>query len=595
MKIKLKIDLIIVSFLALAFFIGVSSFNALTQSQNYVKWSSPDETANYYFSKKLAQTGELASFDPAAVLGDNIVIPRSLRSDDGWIKPVSFLGIILIYGSIGSVFGIAVIPYLTPLFAAFGIIIFYLLIKKIFKSSRIALLSAFSLASFPVYIYYSVRSMFHNVLFIVLLMLGAYLFALALGLKKEKIKIPFLTLWIGTSAWLEILAAFSAGIFSGLAIITRTSELLWIVPSAFIIYLFYARRLGITKAVLFLAGVFLALIPVAYWNQILYTSPIYGGYNEMNNSILDLSKTGGEIIKLTLRGRINQYQDQFKNIAHNIFYFGFNARQSISVFHHYILDMFPILVGGGLLGLLILFIKNCRRFRKKYLVYVLVWGALSLILIFYYGSWKFNDNPNPNSFTIGNSYTRYWLPIYLMLLPLVSLAIVRVSKALLFITKKTTDRIRPLIATGLEIAVLIVIMCSSLVFVLYGSEEGIANLYYNNIAERANTEKVLSLTDQNGIIITRYYDKFFFPERRVIIGTLPDDQILKATAKLVTHYPVYYYNFFLDDKAVQYLNDRKFLPYKLKMNLVNKVNGQFGLYQLSGLDTNLVPGSPKAN
>jgi hypothetical protein len=248
--------------------------------------------------------------------------------------------------------------------------------------------------------------------------------------------------------------------------------------------------------------------------------------------------------------------------------------------------MFTIFVFVGLFGLLLLFVQNCRKFRKKYLVYVLVWGILSVILVFYYGSWKFNDNPNPNSFTIGNSYTRYWLPIYLMLIPLVSLAILRVSRALLLITQKSKDRIRLMIATGLQFAAIIIISASSLIFVMYGSEEGIAFLYYNNISERVNTEKVLKLTSPNGIIITRYYDKFFFPERRVIMGTLPDDEILRASAKLVAHYPVYYYSFFLDEAAVTYLNERKFLPYNLQMKLINKVNSKFGLYQLTKYESN---------
>lgn len=587
MKINCKINfpeainLIAVFLLAIVFFVGTAGFNYLTQDKNYIKWSSPDETANYFFSKKLSQTGQLAFFDPAATLGDNVVIPRSFRSDEGWLKPVSFLGIILIYGFIASVFGLAVIPYLTPLFASLGIIFFYLLINRIFDNRRVALLSAFLLATFPVYIYYSARSMFHNVLFVVLLLIGAYLAVLALGTKKENFRLPFLTWKLKGKLWLEMLASLSAGIFFGLAVITRTSELLWLAPALFIIYLFYARRIGITKGFLFLAGLFLALLPVAYWNQILYTAPFYGGYNAMNNSLIDLSKSGGEIIRSTFSGRLNQYAEQFKNIAHNIFYFGFNARQSVAMFRHYILEMFPVLFYSGGLGLLILFVSNCRRFKKKYLVYFLVWAIISVILVFYYGSWKFNDNPNPNSFTIGNSYTRYWLPIYLMLLPLVSLALVGLSRALLFIGAQTKNRIKLLLAGGLQAAAIIIISTLSLIFVLYGSEEGIAFLYYNNLAERANAEKVYSLTDPQGIIITRYYDKFFFPERRVIMGTLPNDEILTAAAKLTTRYPVYYYNFFLDEAAVQYLNERKFAPYKLEMKLVNKVNSKFGLYQLN--------------
>jgi hypothetical protein len=152
---------------------------------------------------------------------------------------------------------------------------------------------------------------------------------------------------------------------------------------------------------------------------------------------------------------------------------------------------------------------------------------------------------------------------------------------MLFIGLKSKDKIRPLLAGGLQAAALIIIISSSLIFVLFGSEEGIAFLYYNNIAERSNTEKVLAATLPEGIIITRYYDKFFFPERRVIMGTLPNDEVLYAAEKLVNDYPVYYYNFFLDEAAVNYLNERKFLPYNLQMKLVKKINSKFGLYQLN--------------
>jgi len=45
--------------------------------------------------------------------------------------------------------------------------------------------------------------------------------------------------------------------------------------------------------------------------------------------------------------------------------------------------------------------------------------------------------------------------------------------------------------------------------------------------------------------------------------------------------PVYYYNFYLNDKDVTYLNERKFAPYNLEMKLIKKINAKFGLYQLN--------------
>ncbi len=581
MKINLKkhFSLIIVGLLAIAFFLATASFNYTTQDRSYVKWSSPDETANFFFAKRFAETGQLSSFDVAAVTGDNMVIPRSFRSDFGWLKPVSFLGIILLYGSIASLLGVAVIPFLTPFLAALGIIIFYLLIKKVFNE-RIALLSSFLVAFFPVYIYYTVRSMFHNVLFIVLLLLGLYFLVRALEKKEKELKKKFVSFKLSTKDYLNLLYSFLGGAFIGLAVITRTSELLWLAPVLFLMWIFYVRRMGVIKLIISLAGLFLALTPVVYWNQILYASPVYGGYNEMNRSLDDLSYSSGEFFQAIIRGDFSKFEKYSDKLKENIFYFGFKSEQSVEMFQHYVIEMFPIIFYLSLLGLLLLIIQNTYRFRKKYLLYVLVLMTLGIILVFYYGSWKFNDNPNPDHFTIGNSYTRYWLPIYLMMIPLVALSISRLSRALVLMDKKVKSRLKILVSNGLQATIILLFAASSFIFVMYGSEEGIAYLYYNNKTERATAEKVFSLTEPESIIITRYHDKFFFPERRVIMGILPNEEIFVAANKLIKHYPVYYYNFFLNEDDVNYLNERKLNEYDFRIELVEKFNTKFGLYQL---------------
>jgi 4-amino-4-deoxy-L-arabinose transferase-like glycosyltransferase len=586
MFLKKYLNLIIVSLLALVFFIATASFNYVTQDAGYVKWTSPDETANYFFAKNFALTGELAVFDQANLRGDNMVIPRSVRSDNGFIKPVSFLGISLVYGTIASLAGVGVIPYLTPVFAAFGIVLFYLITRRLF-SERVGLWSAFILASFPVYIYYTVRSMFHNILFTVLLLAGIYFFLLALGKKILPLKISFMTWKLPARRWWEMLGALVSGIFIGLAIITRTSEILWLLPALFITWIFYVRRFGLAKLIIFISGLALPLLLVAFYNQILYGSFWSGGYNEMNRSLSDMAKVGGDIFKFGWGSEGLVYlQGYLSSIFHNIFYFGFKPRQSETMFLNYVVKMFPILFYAGLTGIFFLILQNCRRFQKKYLVYILVWLFLSSFLVIYYGSWKFSDNPNL-TVTIGNSYTRYWLPLYLGLIPLAASALVRISRALVLLDNKSVNRLKRLIATGLQAAAVLAIASISIIFVLYGSEEGLAYLYYTNQAEKLNTEQVWALTDPEGIIITQYYDKFFWPERRVIMGVLSDEGILKAAVKLVDYYPVYYYNFYLKPADVAYLNQSKLSPYGLKMTEIKKTNAKFGLYKL-GIGTSTV-------
>ena len=149
-----------------------------------------------------------------------------------------------------------------------------------------------------------------------------------------------------------------------------------------------------------------------------------------------------------------------------------------------------------------------------------------------------------------------------------------------------------MIATGLQAAVILIYIASSLIFVLYGSEEGLAFLYYNNRAEKTNTENIWHLTEPNSIIITRYYDKFFWPERRVIMGTIPNDEVLTAAAKLAKIYPVYYYNFYLNEGDVAYLNERKLNNYQLSLKLVQKINSKFGLYKVEPIKSASASGSP---
>lgn len=577
--IKLDFNLLAAIIVALVFFVGASSYNFITQKDGTIKWNSPDETANYFFAKSYASGQGLTRFEPADVVANDLVIPRSFKSENGWLKPVSFLGIILIYGEIGALTSPAVIPYLTPFFGALGIIFFYLLIKRLFNP-RIALMSAALLAVFPVYLYYSVRSMFHNVLFLVLLIIGFYFLTVALDKTYSYLTRPkIISFKLPKNVLLGWLFIFLSGLFIGLAIMTRASELLWLAPVLGIIILFYGRRLGISRFLLFLCGLELGLLPAFYFNQILYQSPFYGGYSEMNRSLIDISSAGTQLVKSTLTAQLSTYKEIFTKIFSNIFFFGFHVGQSWDMFQRYVIIMFPWLTylsGLGFFGLIVL---NFPKPRKKYLVYFLIWTTLSIILVLYYGSWQFTDNPNAASYTIGNSYTRYWLPMYLMALPLVALTIELTLKALFFWCRK--HRIQQTLISGGATVAVFLIAVYSLNFLMFGSEEGLINLYYNTRADKAIGEQVFAVTDASAIIVTRYHDKVLFPERKVMIGVMDEEKYYPYVAKLLKYYPVYYFNFSYTPEAVTYLNNGRLAKYQMRMDLVKKTGGRFALYKIS--------------
>ncbi|MDD4610363.1 MAG: glycosyltransferase family 39 protein, partial [Patescibacteria group bacterium] len=406
----------VIILLAACFFVGTSSYIYFTQKNNFVKFSSPDETANYNFAKLYAETGNLQILEKYNLVAGDIIHPRSMRSDLGYVKPVSFLGIIIIYGKIASIFGIKIIPYLTPLFGAIGIIFFYLLIKKLFGAKN-ALISSFIFAVFPPFMYYSARSMFHNILFMVLLIIGLY-FSILLVQKRENKR-----------EYINYLFAAIAGLFIGLTIITRTSELIWLLPALLILWIFNIKRIGFVKLIIFLTFVFFAILPVIYWNDVLYSSPLKGGYTEMNQAVTNISQASLSIPKEFIKGKFNYLVDLIKVLKRNIFYFGLKPMQAWKMAQNYIILMFPWLFILGVSGF-IASLFRINKWKKKDWQYFLILITISIILIIYYGSWNFHDNPDPTKTTIGNSYTRYWLPVYFGLIPLASYFLIELGKTI---------------------------------------------------------------------------------------------------------------------------------------------------------------------
>ncbi|MFA4941785.1 MAG: glycosyltransferase family 39 protein [Patescibacteria group bacterium] len=589
---RAKWPLLAVVFLSVCFFSAAASYNYFVQKDDFVKWLSPDETANYIFTKLYAQTGEMQIFEKYNLIGDGIIHPRSFGSSSGILEPVSFLGIILIYGFIASVAGYGVIPFLTPAFAAVGLVFFYLLVKKIFGRKN-ALISVFILAVFPPYFYYSARSMFHNVLFTVLLIIGFYFIAMMAEPKRGaasrsiKAKLPS---WIFSAL---------AGLFIGLAVTTRASELIWLAPILIIIWLFYLREIGFTKLIIFLSFFFLGIMPNLFWNQILYGSPILGGYPEMNQSIRTITKASEELVKTTATGELAYHKEIIEKIKGAIFHFGFNPKQSFKMFYHYFVAMFPWLFWPSAFGFF-LFLQGFSKWRKRHLAYLLSYIVVFFILLFYYGSWKFNDNPDPGSFTIGNSYTRYWLPIYLGVLPFASIFFLRFTRAIFPCWRKEPiqDSIldhttiigraksqlgalkRGFFVDSSRVVIIAVIYFFSISFILFGSEEGLIYSFQNQREAKMQQERVLALTESSSVIITKYHDKFFFPERKVIVGVFDDDNMNNNYAKLAEHLPVYYYNFTFPEKDIKYLNERKLKDVNLQIEPIEKITNDFTLYRL---------------
>jgi asparagine N-glycosylation enzyme membrane subunit Stt3 len=262
---------VLIAILAMFFVLGTSYLNYTTQKADYIKWVSPDETANYIFSKLYAQEGQISIYERYNILANDLIHPRSFWASYGNMRPMSFLGIILLYGNLAKLTGYQMIPYFTPMFGAIGLVFFYLLVKRLFDRDT-ALVAAFITAAFPVYYFYSSRSMFHNVLFMVCVVASLY-FMQNLGSKTKKTEDKQLII-----DWRGLIFSSLAGLSLGWAIATRTSELIWLGPAMLILWLLNIRRVAFTKVLVVAAFTLIAYTPVMLWNIKLYGSPLSMGY-----------------------------------------------------------------------------------------------------------------------------------------------------------------------------------------------------------------------------------------------------------------------------------------------------------------------------
>lgn len=555
------------------------SFPSPTEvAQTKVKFASPDATANYFWINWYNTYSKLFYIEPYNLIANDYVAPRSVRSDDGVVRPVSFLGIILIYAWLAKMFGAGIIIYLTPIFAALSVLLFYQIIKKIFDD-KIAFLSALMLFILAPYWYYTSRGLFHNVLFVDLVLIGVWCAVIASGekrseaqrgnpvslgmfnaqqiSKKDGIATAFVSLTRNYSFAITVLA----GVFFGLAIITRTSELVWMVPAIVIIAVYYYKNIHWDKVIIFVCGVVLALLPMFYYNQILYGSYFNFGYS------VPTSEAFSNVTVSTTSDSPSAEEGDDSLLA--FLPFGFSPKVIVKNFWYYYMAMFWYLFMPACLGGL-WFLWNYRYQTKKQQVYFLVFVIASLLLVIFYGSWNIQDNINSESVTIGNSYTRYWLPMYIMSLPLAVMFILKLSE---FFKAKHLKNI----FVGAFIVLFFVLSAYNTV---WSKENGLVAVQKGIQENKFQVTKILSQIEKNSIIITKYSDKFFWPEHRVMVGDFSDNKKNQAIYNLaVKNVPVYYYGFIFPERDMDYLNNRRLLEFALQIKEVDlDVESGLGLY-----------------
>ncbi len=452
-------------------------------------WNSPDETANAFWIARVAAGEPLVVRDMVVGLGAGAIHPRSMAVVGDALVPGSFSGMILLYGALRLICKVPLF-LVTPIFTVAAGLLLAALVGRLFDR-RTGLVAAILFFLHPAVLYYAARGLFHNVLFIDLLILAIAAFTL----RKDRIG--------------DVLGGFAFG----WAMATRTSEALWAVPAVALLLPFAGkerwRRLGWA-----FVGAALPIFLLLQTNANLYGSPFKTPY---------VSAPASSSVIETITPASAPIETGKPRIA---LPFGFDAKRALRNAWHYGIRLFwwqSLLAVAGLL-------VWCTSFRKstaiqKTYAAATVAGAVWLAIL--YGSWAIRDRLDPSAVTIGTSYVRYFLPAYVAMLPFAAFALVRFADN----------------AKRKHVMVTVLAICAFMtarVTVFAGDES--LQAVRSTLAMNALKRSVLlrDVFPSDAVIMTERFDKLFVPDILRIIP-VADEAGFDAAAKLADGVPVYWY------------------------------------------------------
>jgi hypothetical protein len=513
--------------------------------------ASPDENANRFFARRFAETGTLWHFEPLNLDVGGLVHPRSTRVVDDFVVPGGFLGLPVIYGGIAAVLGADLIPFLTPLFAVAGVACWGMLVARFF-GRRIGVAAAILIAAHPAWWYETARTLQPNTLFLSLVLIAAWLVLCT----------PIAGALVGRGGLplLRRADAPLAGICCGLALAVRPSEAYWLLIVGGVALAAAGRR-ALPRAAVFGVFVVLTLVPFLSLNKAVYGSYLATGYGVGTDvPVADLPQGRGAALLGPLRPWL--------------FPLGFAPRDALRRFAAYGIGFFwgwTALVAAAL-GALAFTVRRLRAGRHKVSRPALAWAiagsALSFWLILFYGSWAVQDNPDPAAVTIGSSYLRYWLPVFVVsTLPVAWVAVTAVERFLRPAFRK------PVLAVAAAVYV-----AASAFAILASPQEGLLALRSSLLASDQAARLVAEHTPSDALIVVDRADKFLFPQRKVIV-TLRSEATYAALDKLKGRVPLYYFGITFPEADLRYLREEKLPPLGLSVEPVVSF-GEETLYEL---------------
>lgn len=493
-------------------------------------FNSPDETTHFVFLIQFAQSNVLTFSQPYDYgQYSSLVFPRSTVASGSTIVPVGFWGLDVLYGLIAKVIGSDAIVFVTSLLTLVAGWCFFWLMKKIFFL-RVAFWSTILFFTHPAIWYYSARSLFPNIPFLSLLLIGAYLL-FCRPLSRLHFRLGIADDAVGMVSIL-------------LALLIRPSEVWWVAVIGLIICGFY--RNSFTAARIFL-GTIIGVAALA-------------GYVYITNTLFP-----GELISYTASQSFT-----VKEWYQFIFPFGLHPKTMALTAWHYGFKLFWWLMIPTIIGLIHWFrSQRTSPIPNHQLVYIIVTASVGLFLLLFYGS--FHD-PLFSLLSIGVAYTRYFLPIFVFLIPFLVFGFFHISATL---GKKFST-------IGLAWLMTCIVLLN--VRIVFLGPDGLLAVADNIIHGAMVRDWTTHNTSSDALILTDAEDKFFWPARQVLVKSFHPD-ILVATSGLVSQgYPVYYFAPLpKDDERQDWVF--RFTEVGLEAHFVHSFPPH-GLYQLLGLKNN---------
>lgn len=555
-KLTIILILIILMFTAIYSYFSISTIVPLAEKhdgQTIFSW--PDAMANNFFIEQYIKTGEFKAQEPYNVSLNDVIHPRSMTIVNHHLVPMSFIGMLILYGWLGKIITANYIFLLTPIFSALAGLFFYGIIKLVFDKT-IALISLILFLSLGAYCYYANLAMMHTTLFIFLLLGGIYFFLKSIE-SEEKNK--------------DLYFPILAGLFIGFALITRLIEFVWVGIALLIPFFAYLRKFNFYQLVLFVLFLTVPIGTMMYYNDKIYNEPITLGYLKMgqtDESVQIIDRVPNEFDIQAGESIVNRY------LKLVFVPFGFHPKMIWLNFTKYLLVfIMPYMILGalGLLLFIIYLIK--RKIPKRQIVFFITSVLVSAYLIIYYGSWEFIDSLVLKHNTIGSSYTRYWLPIQILVLPYIGFLLAKFSQI----------KVNNILKYSLVSLVIIYLSLYSFSLCYLTPGDGLFNQQRVIKSYYEQYEKVSKIVEPQAIIISNRADKIFFPKYRVVDFNL-DYSIFPRIKEIIGKTPVYYFTL-MPDKDINYINERKISELNLKLADPVQIDDQFRIYKLINYET----------